>query len=96
VITGANTENFKQIVRTFVEADAVIQLPPLSESEATSELSDVFKQLLVNPEKRTKLGERAMSLVNQNRGATDRTLDLLGSILTRFPGAGSAEGRTTK
>lgn len=83
VVTGAHTHNFKRIVETFVQAEAVIQLPPVSESEATIELSSVLMQLLADPEKRTKLGERARSLVNQNRGATGRTLDLLSSILPR-------------
>lgn len=81
VITGAHTHNFKQIVGVFAKAGAVIQLPPMSESEAAIELSNVFQQLLGNPAKRSELGKRAMSVVNQNRGATDRTLDLLGSIL---------------
>ena len=83
VITGAHTDNFKQIVRTFVEADAVIQLLPLSETEATAELSGVLKQLLADPDKRNELGSRARSLVDQNRGATDRTLDLLSSVLDK-------------
>lgn len=83
VITGAHTFNFKQIVETFVDAEAVIQLPPLSEAEATIELSRILMQLLADPEKRTELGRRASRLVDQNRGATDRTLDLLGSILRK-------------
>jgi 3-deoxy-D-manno-octulosonic-acid transferase len=81
VITGAHTFNFKQIVETFVKAEAVIQLPPLSEGEAPIELSSVLKQLLADPDRRTELGRRAMNLVDQNRGATDRTLDLLTSVI---------------
>ncbi|MBC8032408.1 MAG: 3-deoxy-D-manno-octulosonic acid transferase [Pyrinomonadaceae bacterium] len=96
VITGAHTQNFKQIVETFVEAEAVIQLPPLSESEATIAMANAFEQLLLDPDKRSELGRRAFSLVNQNRGATERTLDLLSSILTRAPNAGSADERSTK
>jgi 3-deoxy-D-manno-octulosonic-acid transferase len=83
VITGAHTHNFKQIVETFVNAEAVIQLPPLSEAEATIALANTFEQLLADPDKRSELGRRAISLVNENRGATDRTLDLLSSILRK-------------
>jgi len=81
VVTGAHTHNFKQIVAVFVKAGAVIQLPPMSEAEAAVELANVFQQLLGDPEKRAELGKRAMGVVSQNRGATERTLDLLGSIL---------------
>lgn len=83
IITGAHTHNFKQIVENFVEAEAVVQLPPLSEADATTELSNALKELLVDTDKRTELGRRAMILVNQNRGATERTLDLLSSILQK-------------
>lgn len=88
VITGAHTFNFKQIVETFVAAEAVIQLPPMSEAETTIELSSTLKQLLADPDKRNELGERASRLVNQNRGATERTLDLLSSIVISSRNAG--------
>ncbi len=81
VITGAYTHNFKQIVETFVRADAVIQLALGSDSEASAELSRVLSELLADPERRRELGTRAKKLVEQNRGATERTLDLLSSIL---------------
>jgi 3-deoxy-D-manno-octulosonic-acid transferase len=83
VVTGAHTFNFKQIVETFVRDQAVIQLPRLSEGDATIELSIVLKELLADPDKRTELGRRAMTLVDQNRGATARTLDLLSSLLVK-------------
>ena len=83
VVTGPHTLNFKQIVETFIDAEAVIQLPLLPEAETTVELSRILKQLLADPEKRTELGRRARRLVNQNRGATERTLELLGSILIK-------------
>jgi len=83
VITGAHTFNFKQIVETFVKDHAVIQLPPLSEVDATIELSNVLRRLLADADKRTELGRRAMKLVDQNRGATERTLDLLSSVLVK-------------
>lgn len=82
VITGAHTFNFKEIVETFVEAKAVIQLPPLPESEAAVELANAIKHLLANPDEASELGRRAMSLVNQNRGATERTLAGLDALLS--------------
>jgi len=93
VITGANTFNFKEIVETFVEAEAVIQLPPLSGPDAAVELANTIRRLLTNPDEAAELGTRAMNLVNQNRGATDRTLDGLRTLLGSFPKERSGENR---
>ena len=82
VITGAHTHNFKQIVESFVDAEAVIQLPPMTEDDA-GELAAVIAGLLADPDRRSKLGEHARKLVEQNRGATERTLDLLSSMVIR-------------
>ena len=95
VITGANTFNFKQIVETFVKANAVVQLPPLFGSDAAIELATVIERLLAHPEEAAKLGRRALKLVNQNRGATERTLDGLTTILGSFSNAGSAKAKST-
>jgi 3-deoxy-D-manno-octulosonic-acid transferase len=81
VITGPHTYNFQFIVETFVKAGATIQLQPMEDSVAIVELENVLSELLANPKKRQELGERAASLVNENRGATDRTLELLNSML---------------
>lgn len=81
VITGAHTHNFQLIVETFVKAGAIVQLQPMSDSEATLKLVTVISQLLVEPAKRQELGALARSLVNENRGATKRTLQSLSSIL---------------
>jgi len=81
VITGAHTYNFHSIVESFVAAEALIQLPPLPESEAAGALADAISGLLAEPGKRLELGNRARSLVNENRGATERTLQALNSLL---------------
>jgi 3-deoxy-D-manno-octulosonic-acid transferase len=82
VITGPHTYNFQLVVEKFVEAGAVVQLHPMSDSAAIIELGNWISELLADPGKRQELGERARSLVAQNRGATGRTLDLLSSILS--------------
>ncbi|MDQ2938547.1 MAG: 3-deoxy-D-manno-octulosonic acid transferase [Acidobacteriota bacterium] len=81
VITGAHTFNFKEIVETFVNSGAIIQLPPMSYSEATVELANIISDLLAHSAKRQALGDRARQLVNENRGATERSLELLMSML---------------
>ena len=81
VITGAHTFNFQLIVETFVNAGAIIQLPPLSDSEATIEFAKMSSELLSNASRRLEIGAHARRLVSENRGATERSLKLLGAIL---------------
>lgn len=83
IITGPHTYNFQFIVETFVRADAVIQLQPMSDSAALVELGHVISDLIAEPDRRIALGERARALVHKNRGATERTLDLLQPMLSR-------------
>lgn len=82
VITGPNTFNFKLVVEKFVDAGAIIQLHPMSDSAAIIELGNLISELLAEPDRRQDLGDRARQVVAQNRGATERTLDLLGSMLS--------------
>lgn len=82
VITGAHTHNFQAIVAGFVEADAIIQLPQMPDSEAPLALAGVISQLLADSDKRDKLGKLAQRLVKENRGATERTLQLLTPLLS--------------
>lgn len=81
IVTGAHTHNFEVIVDTFAKAGAIIQLAPMSEEEARIELGDVLRELLASPQRRQELGQRARSLVEQNRGATEHTLRLLTPML---------------
>jgi 3-deoxy-D-manno-octulosonic-acid transferase len=90
VITGPHTYNFQFIVETFVQAGAVIQLQPQSDSGAIVELGNVILELLAEPARRIELGSRAEKLVKENRGATERTLDLLQPIFTQAARANSA------
>ena len=100
VITGAHTFNFQQILETFLNAGAIVQLPPLSElsdSEATRELAAAISQLLTDASRRAELGARARELVKQNCGAAERTLQSLTPLLSQPASvtdhAGSASAR---
>jgi 3-deoxy-D-manno-octulosonic-acid transferase len=81
ILTGAHTYNFREIVEEFVRAEAIIQLPAMPDSETTLELEKLFTALLTDRDKRRLLGERAKQLVNQNRGATERTMESLKTLL---------------
>jgi 3-deoxy-D-manno-octulosonic-acid transferase len=89
VITGPQTHNFKWVVETFREAGAIIQLRSHSDSGATAELKSTIAQLLSDSAKRKDLGTRAKTLVEQNRGATQHTLDLLTAIIPLPADAGN-------
>ena len=81
VVTGAHTSNFKAIVETFLEHEALVQLPDSEDSEAAGTLARALRELLEDESKRQRAGERARAVLEQNRGATARTIELLNSIL---------------
>lgn len=81
IVTGVNTFNFDAIVKAFVKDRALIQLRQMSPAETTSEIVRIFQDLLSDEERRRALGRRARELVERNLGATERTLELLDSIL---------------
>jgi 3-deoxy-D-manno-octulosonic-acid transferase len=81
ILTGAHTYNFREIVEAFVRKDAIVQLPAMPDSDIALELEKLFAAFLTDPDKRKLLGERAKKLVNQNRGATERTMELLKTLL---------------
>ncbi|HEX8773064.1 MAG TPA: 3-deoxy-D-manno-octulosonic acid transferase [Pyrinomonadaceae bacterium] len=87
VVTGAHTFNFTAIMKAFLEAGALLQLPPVAEEEAPAHLARVFAALLADDEGRRALGESARAVVEQNRGATERTVKLLKPLLSTPEGS---------
>ena len=81
IVTGAYTFNFASIVRKFLEEDALVQLPPLSEADAAAEVADVFARLLNDPARREKLKQKSRAVVQENIGATERTVKFIGPLL---------------
>ncbi len=94
IVTGAHTHNFQAIIDAFVKADAVIQLPPMPETAATAELASVFSELQADSTRRAQMGARAKSLLNENRGATKRTVELLEPLLLNSATDNSREDRS--
>lgn len=77
IVTGFYTMNFAEIVREFTARNAIVQLPELDEKEIPARLAEVFSRLLNEAEQRKTLGENAFAIVKKNRGATEKTLELL-------------------
>jgi 3-deoxy-D-manno-octulosonic-acid transferase len=86
VVTGAHTFHFAAIVRHFLAQEALVQLPDLPEADAPQALAHVLRDLLGDDERRRRIGERARAALEQNRGATARTIHLLSALLTQHDG----------
>jgi 3-deoxy-D-manno-octulosonic-acid transferase len=80
VVTGAHTHNFHAIVDLMLQAGAIVQLSPLEGSSASTELARVLSKLLADADERAEFGRRAKQLVTDNRGAAERTLNLIAHI----------------
>ena len=83
IITGAHTFNFKAVVGALLEEEALVQLPPVEGAEAAAALARALRELLDDEERRGRMGERARAVLEQNRGATARTVKLLAPLLNR-------------
>ncbi len=77
IVTGFYTTNFATIVNELVERNAIIQLPELTEKEIPPQLAETFLSLLRNAEKRNELAQNAFEVMEKNRGATGKTIELL-------------------
>jgi 3-deoxy-D-manno-octulosonic-acid transferase len=82
IITGAHTFNFTAITRAFLDADALIQLPVLPEAEASAQLAGVFQNLLFDSQCRNAIASHARNVLEQNRGATDRTIEFIAPLIS--------------
>ena len=71
MVFGPNMQNFADVARAFVDADAAIQV---ADAEA---LIDAIQELLANPARRDQLGHNAHAVVHANLGATERTMDMI-------------------
>jgi 3-deoxy-D-manno-octulosonic-acid transferase len=81
VITGPHTDNFTAVMKAFLAEDAVVQLPDVSLSEAHGKLATAISKLLENDARRLELSQRAKTVCNRNRGATQRTINIIADLL---------------
>ena len=81
IVTGFYTMNFADVVQEFLKQEALLQLPELEEKQIPARLSEVFSQLLQNAEQRRKLSVNALGVMQENRGATRKTIENLKPLL---------------
>lgn len=82
VVTGYHTHNFQAITELLNEAEAIVQLPPVDNGKAAQFLTHELEALLDDDERREELGRRAKEIVENNRGAADRTIQIIKPLLT--------------
>lgn len=85
VITGPHTDNFAAIIQTLLGEGALVQLGEVAISEAAKQLAAAIKELLEDEPRRREIGQRAMAVCDSNRGATNRTMQILAKLLSSRP-----------
>jgi 3-deoxy-D-manno-octulosonic-acid transferase len=84
VVFGPHMQNFKEIADAFLAHDAAIQV------QSERELDDVLLTLVSDPVRRAGLGAAARALVEANRGAKGKTLEIIAHLLPPGGGRGRA------
>lgn len=82
-VTGPHMQNFAAVVKALLDEDALVQLPPSDQPAA--QLAHTLSGLLSDDRRRADIGKRAQAVCDHHRGATERTLQLLSSILAAPP-----------
>jgi len=77
IVIGPFMENFRDITKIFLENDAVIQV------KDKSELQTAVVRLLQDKALRARLGNNARNAVEKYRGATEKTFEVVSSVLGR-------------
>ena len=76
IVVGPHMENFPVVLRDFLGAQALIQVPD------AAGLAGAVEKLLADSATRRAYGERALQLVREKSGAIRRTVALLDSVLS--------------
>jgi 3-deoxy-D-manno-octulosonic-acid transferase len=71
ILHGVNMQNFRDVARIFREAEAAIEVAD------DAGFAPALRTLLTDASKRDTLAQRSRAVVEEQRGAIDRTLDLV-------------------
>jgi 3-deoxy-D-manno-octulosonic-acid transferase len=75
IVFGPHMRNFAEIAAEFLRNGAALQV------HSTRELADTLLTLVGDPAQRARLGEAARAIVESNRGANGRTLDVIADLV---------------
>lgn len=87
IVFGPHMQNFKEIADAFLANDAALQVA------SERDLEDVLLTLVSDPVRRARLGAAARALVEANRGAKIKTLDVIAELLPPEEGPNRANVR---
>lgn len=90
IIVGPHTDNFRQIVADFLAADAVVQL---TAGAGGRELGSAIARILGDSEHARRMGERAVAVLDGNRGATARMLERVCGLASAVDVGAAARSR---
>ena len=83
IITGSYMNNFHQIIKDFLAAKAVIQLPALEKQELILEIVGKLSYLLKDESANKQLGENAYQVIAKNRGALTQQLEVILDVISK-------------
>ena len=86
ILFGPHMHNFRDMAQLFLQSEAAIQIP-----DAPS-LGTTALELINNPARRRRLGKAAKHVLEQQRGATARVVEIIGEWLGTPVTAQSAAG----
>lgn len=75
VIVGPNTWNFRDIVETFKNEKAIVEV------KDAAQLQSALKHLLNSEAKRLTLGQNAKRIADTNQGASERSAELVSNLI---------------
>jgi 3-deoxy-D-manno-octulosonic-acid transferase len=75
IVVGPHMDNFSEIADVFLANDAMVQV------RSDRDLATAILSLMDDPVRRARLGAAAKALVETNRGAKDRTLAAIATVL---------------
>ncbi len=87
IVFGPNMQNFLEIADAFVTNGACVQLAD------DQELDEALVSLIGDPVRRARLGAAARALVEANRGANEKSVTVLATLLPQEPRAYPANVR---
>src|SRR5262249_14050408 len=81
IVVGPHMENFREIATELLRRAALLQLSGAAPRALTAELRDALARLLGDKNYAEKLGSNARRAVDENRGATARTVEIISDYL---------------
>ncbi|MGH9841280.1 MAG: 3-deoxy-D-manno-octulosonic acid transferase [Blastocatellia bacterium] len=81
IIVGPHMHNFREITEEFLRRDALVQLSGPTTHELQAALARAWVEILTQPLVAQPLGENARRAVEENRGATARTVAIVAELI---------------